>query len=136
MSRLRSPLVAISATCWGACFVILASHGHPVGALAFSAWVAWPALFNLAKGLLGCDLAHSLRASLIVSVSSALSVLLVIFVALIAKDPQSPLALVFWPLGQFVLLPIFWAVGRGFFEYVERPLSNNSSKPTPLRGAA
>lgn len=134
MSRARNPLTIISFATWATSFALLVGLGRTLPALALSTWVSFPAVFNLIKALTRCDLARSWRASLIVSIPSALSVLLICYVRFMATDAQSPLALLFWPLGFFVLLPIAWAFGRAYYDYIERPLPNSSFKPTPLHG--
>ncbi len=141
----ENPLATLSAVTLSLCLIGVLSfwvHLLPLspknilGSLALTAWVCFPAVFNFIRGLGASSIARSWRAALILSVPSALAVALVFYVRVGTSDPQSPLALVFWPFGFIVLLPVAWAFGRGYHDNYERPLPNNSFKPKPLRGSA
>ena len=106
-----------------------------LASLLAAGWVCWPAVYNLYRGLRANPIAASSRTALILATPASLSIVYLI-VLLRDPDPQSAIAILFFPVIHVVILPLAWAVGRGYFDYFARPLPNNSSKPTPLRGAA
>ncbi len=128
----KRPLATLSAVALALCLIGLLSfwfHVLPLsaknilGSLALTAWVGFPAIFNFIRGLDESSITRSLRAALILSFPSALAVALVFFVRFGSSDPQLPLALVFWPLGNLLLLPVAWAFARGYHENYQRAVA-------------
>ena len=134
----RRPLALLSAlalaTCWLALY--LPTPGTEPSedllmSLGMLLLVGLAPLFNLAKGLGRSPVARCWAAAGIVSMPSFAAAGVSV---LGAVAPEAGVA-GGWFLIQFIAVPVAWAVGASYLER-HRPLPNNSSKPTPLRGAA
>jgi hypothetical protein len=126
------------ATLWWVQFASTGSH-EPAEDLLLSfvlaALYGWPALFGLARSFGAGAFGRSIAAAAIALSPALVTLALFRCESYFAAVAWPSTAISIWAVAQVVAVPLAWAAARAWFEN-HGPLPNNSSKPTPLRGAA
>ena len=100
-----------------------------------AALYGWPALFGLARSLGAGAFGRSIIAAAIALSPALVTLALFGCKSYFAAAAWPATAIGVWVVAQVVAVPLAWASARAWFAH-HGPLPNNSSKPTPLRGAA